>query len=229
MFSKRSILLVEDDVNFGKVLAAYLEAVNYNVVWVQNGQEAWGKYTSNYYDLVISDIMMPVEDGFSLAKKIKTKNPQQAFVFLTAKTLKEDVLQGFELGADDYINKPFDAEILLRKIAALLNRASIFNTNQSNKTYTIGNASFDTNSRTLFLTEKKIVLSPKEAAILTLLCSNINQFVARKVLLNSIWGNDNYFNGRSMDVYITKLRKLISSIPSCEIETLHGTGYKLIG
>ena len=223
---KHKLLLVEDDPNFGSVLKDYLTLNGYDITLSINGEEALKEFQKAKFDLIISDVMMPVKDGFTFAAEIKKAAPSQALIFLTAKGLKDDMLTGFKIGADDYINKPFDAEVLLYKIKAVLNRSQEHK--ESDTTiFEIGSLHFNYSLRELSISGEKEKLSPKEAHLLKLLCEHLNQVLPRQKALKIIWGDDNYFNGRSMDVYITKLRKLLKNTADLEIENLHGSGFKL--
>lgn len=224
---KYRILLAEDDPNFGSVLKDYLMLNGYDVTLAKNGEEASKEFLKGKFDLVISDVMMPLKDGFSFAIDVKKNAPNQPLIFLTAKGLKDDVLQGYKIGADDYINKPFDSEVLLYKIKAIINRSQDHSESETTQ-YNIGKMHFDYSNRELKINGKTEKLSPKEAHLLKLLCDHTNQVLPRNKALKIIWGDDNYFNGRSMDVYITKLRKMLKEEESLEIENLHGSGFKLI-
>lgn len=225
MENKHTIFLVEDDENFGSVLKSYLEMNDFNVSWTKDGASAITNFQLRKYDFCILDIMLPNVDGFTLAKKIKAMNPEIPTIFLTAKTLKEDILQGYKLGADDYVTKPFDSEVLLYKIKAILKR----NSEESNDTniFTIGKYTFDSVLRTLSNNNDSIKLSPKESELLKMLCLHENKILDRDKALNKIWGEDGYFTARSMDVYITKLRKYLKNDQTIEIENIHGSGFIL--
>jgi len=222
------IFLVEDDENFGSVLKAYLEVNDFNVVWVDDGKDAVKRFRIESFDICILDVMLPNVDGFSIGKEIKLVNPEIPLIFLTAKSLKADVVQGFKLGADDYITKPFDSEVLLYKIRAILNRHSQTKPIEERQNdFMIGRYRFNYEIRTVFLGEKEQKLSPKEADLLRLLCKKNNGILAREEALKTIWGDDNYFTTRSMDVFITKLRKILKDDSSIEIENIHGSGFRL--
>lgn len=220
------ILLAEDDPNFGSVLKDYLTINGYNVVHCTDGESAAIEFENTPFDLCIIDVMMPLKDGFALAKEIKQKNNTIPFVFLTAKTMKQDILKGYESGANDYITKPFDSEVLLYKIKIILNRGQVAKPNKDAH-YKIGKFQFDCNSRSIISDDKKQKLSPKESELLKMLCEYMNEVLTKEKALKQIWGDNNYFSGRSMDVYITKLRKCFKEDSTIEIENLHGTGYKL--
>lgn len=223
------IFLLEDDKSFGEVLKAYLEIHEFEVFWVQDGQEAIDKFDESSFDFCILDVMLPHIDGFSVAKKIREQAPEIPFIFLTAKTLKVDELKGYELGADDYIKKPFDSEILIYKIKAILGRKKTVKKEQNHE-FDIGNFHFNSMIRELMNKQngKMHKLSPKEADLLHLLLEAGGQVLARDEALKQIWGDDNYFTTRSMDVYITKLRKYLHEDHRIQIINIHGSGYRLI-
>ena len=223
------IFLLEDDKSFGEVLKAYLEIHEFEVFWVQDGQEAIDKFDESSFDFCILDVMLPHIDGFSVAKKIREQAPEIPFIFLTAKTLKADELKGYELGADDYIKKPFDSEILIYKIKAILGRKKPVKKEQNHE-FDIGDFHFNSMIRELIHTQngKMHKLSPKEADLLHLLLEADGKVLAREEALKQIWGDDNYFTTRSMDVYITKLRKYLYEDHRIQIINIHGSGYRLI-
>jgi len=227
---KKKILIVEDDSNFGNILKDYLMLNDYQVVLAKNGIEGMEKFLKDSFDLCILDVMMPFKDGFSLGKEKKKKNENIPLFFLSAKTLKEDVLRGFKIGADDYLSKPFDSEVLLAKIKAILNRKNFVSIPDSeNYEFTIGKFRFNSKLRFLnFKEEEPIKLSPKENQVLRLLVIHINDLLPREMALNKIWRDDNYFTSRSMDVYIAKLRKYLKLDPNVEILNIHGEGFRLI-
>ena len=227
----KKILIVEDDPNFGSILRDYLTLNDYDVTLAKNGIEGLEKFKKEDFDLCILDVMMPYKDGFTLAKEIREKNETVPLIFLTAKSLKEDVLKGFKLGADDYLTKPFDSDVLLAKVKAILNRrVSKTNTVDSDEhLFTIG--AFHFNSKLRFLSYQQqdpLKLSPKENQLLRLLVLHLNDLLPRDIALNKIWRDDNYFTSRSMDVYIAKLRKYLKQDPSVEITNIHGEGFRLI-
>lgn len=226
----RRILLVEDDPNFGSILKEYLIINGYEVTLAKNGIEGFEKFKKEDFDLCLLDVMMPYKDGFTLAKEIRQKNENIPLIFLTAKTLKEDVLKGFRIGADDYLSKPFDSEVLLAKIKSILNRRVVTSTPESNEIeFTIGSLSFNAKLRLLTHgSEEPIKLSPKENQLLRLLALHINDLLPREKALNKIWHDDNYFTSRSMDVYIAKLRKYLKKDPNVEILNIHGEGFRLV-
>jgi DNA-binding response OmpR family regulator len=220
------LLLVEDDENLGYILQEYLEMNGLSVDWAKDGSEGLSRVQNNDYDLCILDIMMPKKDGFTLAKEIKNLNKDLPFVFLTAKTLKVDKLKGFDLGADDYIVKPVDEELLIARIKAILNRFDDTPTTDPD-TYVIGNYKFDVNTRKLIKGEQEQSLTPREADLLSLFCKQKGELLSRKQALQEIWGEKNYFNRRIMDVYISKLRKYLSGDPEVQIKNIHSKGFIL--
>jgi len=222
------LLLAEDDENLGSLLKEYLQAKSFVTDWTTDGEKAFEHFKKNRYDILILDIMMPHKDGFTLAKEIRLINRDIPIVFLTAKSMKEDVLEGFSIGADDYITKPFSMEELLYRLEAILRRTKGSGTKARSSIYTIGRYTFDTNKQLLFLDDKSQKLTTKESELLKLLCNNVNEVLERNFALKTIWIDDNYFNARSMDVYITKLRKYLKEDPSIQILNIHGKGYKLI-
>lgn len=223
--TKHHILLAEDEENFGAVLKNYLELSGYEVTLATNGEIAEQYFKSSQFDLCILDIMMPKKDGFSLAESIRQKDKNIPLIFLTAKTLKEDIIKGYELGADDFIHKPFDTQVLIYKIKAILNRKKIKLSNKEE--FTIGKFVFNAKMRYLLLGEERRKLSPKEVALLKYLVDYKNDILPREIALNDIWQNDDYFTKRSMDVYIAKLRKYLKADPKIEIINIHGNGYML--
>jgi len=225
--NKIKVLLAEDDENLGSLLREYLQAKSFDTHWVTDGDKAFKSFEKNKYDICILDIMMPVKDGFTLAKEIRMLNREVPIIFLTAKSMKEDVFEGFSIGADDYITKPFSMEELLYRMQAVLRRTK-GDINKKQEIYNIGKYRFDTNKQLLILEDKEQKLTTKESELLRLLCNNANQVLERNFALRTIWIDDNYFNARSMDVYITKLRKYLREDPAIEIMNIHGTGYKLI-
>jgi DNA-binding response OmpR family regulator len=226
----KKILIVEDDSNFGNILREYLSLNDYNTTLAKNGIEGFEKFKKDEFDLCILDVMMPYKDGFSLAKEIREINETVPIFFLTAKHLKEDVLKGFKVGADDYLTKPFDSEVLLAKIKAILNRKNFFNVPESDVyEFEIGKFKFNSKLRFLSYVDKEPVkLSPKENQLLRLLMLHVNDLLPRELALNKIWRDDNYFTSRSMDVYIAKLRKYLKSDSNVEILNIHGEGFRLV-
>ena len=228
--SNKRILIVEDDPNFGKILKEYLTLNDYDIVLAKNGIEGFEKFNKSYFDLCILDIMMPYKDGFTLAKEIREKNDEVPIFFLTAKHLKEDVLKGFKIGADDYMTKPFDSEVLLAKIKATLNRKKRILV-PDNDIFEFTFSNFKLNSKLRILTYRnvsEIKLSPKENQLLRLLVIHANDLLPRETALNIIWRDDNYFTSRSMDVYIAKLRKYLVKDKRVQILNIHGEGFRLV-
>lgn len=226
----KKILLVEDDPNFGTVLKDYLAMNDYDVTHAKNGMEGFEKFKKDDFDLCILDVMMPYKDGYTLAKEIRDRNEEIPIIFLTAKSMKEDVLKGYKVGADDYLNKPFDSEVLLMKIQAIIQRKATESVADSKQfEFEIGN--FFLNSKLRFLTYKDqeaIKLSPKENDLLRMLALHKNDLMPRELALIKIWRDDNYFTSRSMDVYIAKLRKYLSIDDDVEIVNIHGEGFRLV-
>ncbi len=228
MEQKTKLLLAEDDENLGLLLKEYLLAKGYDAKLYPDGEAAYKGFMREHFDICILDIMMPKKDGFTLAKDIRIVNPDIPVIFLTAKNMKEDVLEGFKMGADDYITKPFSMEELIMRIEAILRRTSQENQANSQPVFTLGIYTFDTRKQTLAKGDEVVKLTTKESDLLKLLCQNANKILERNYALRSIWIDDNYFNARSMDVYITKLRKHLKDEPTVEIINVHGKGYKLI-
>lgn len=224
------ILLVEDDQNFGDVLKSYLEMHEYDVDLASDGESGYSAFDNGSYDMCIFDVMMPKKDGFTLAKEIREKDKQTPIIFLTAKTLKEDILDGFRIGADDYITKPFNSEELLLRVQAILKRSMKEDEeDEDRKQFDLGDFDFNFQLRNLVHKDgKKEKLSPKEAQLLRLFCLNLNDVLSRSEALTKIWGDDNYFTARSMDVFVTKLRKYLSLDDQLEIVNIHGSGFRLI-
>jgi two-component system OmpR family response regulator len=218
------LLLVEDEKNFASVLKDYLKMNGFDVVLCENGEIGLSVFKSETFDLCIIDVMMPKKDGFSLATEIKDLDPAVPIIFLTAKTLREDIIRGYRIGAVDYITKPFDSEVLLYKIKAILARNS---KTTSVEEFEIGSFLFNSKLRVLKQDSKETKLSPKEAALLKMLCEFKNDVMPREKALKEIWKDETYFTGRSMDVYIVKLRKFLASDGKIEINNLHGNGYSL--
>ena len=228
--ANKKILLVEDDPNFGIVLKDYLSMNDFDVVLAKNGMEGFEKFKKDTYDLCILDVMMPYKDGFTLAKEIREKNENVPIIFLTAKTLKEDVMKGYKVGADDYLNKPFDSEVLLMKIKAIVQRKAT-NSLADSKQFEFKIGNFFLNSKLRFLSyndEAPVKLSPKENELLRLLALYENDLMPRELALTKIWRDDNYFTSRSMDVYIAKLRKYLKRDEAVEILNIHGEGFRLV-
>tara|TARA_R110000787_G_scaffold234375_7_gene341276 strand:- start:2190 stop:2888 length:699 start_codon:yes stop_codon:yes gene_type:complete len=226
----KKILLVEDDPNFGTVLKDYLALNDYNVTHAKDGIEGLIMFKNNDFDLCILDVMMPRKDGFSLAQDIRSTNKEVPIIFLTAKTMKEDVLRGYQVGADDYLNKPFDSEVLLFKIKAILQRKESDTSAEDEQfEFTIGGFFFNSKLRHLSVGENEPQkLSPKESKLLRMLALHKNDLMPRELALTKIWRDDNYFTSRSMDVYIAKLRKYLKLDENVEILNIHGEGFRLV-
>ena len=227
MEEKIKILLCEDDENLGMLLREFLQAKGFNADLCVDGEKGYKEFLKGKYDLCVLDVMMPKKDGFTLAQEIRNVNSEIPIIFLTAKNLKEDILEGFKIGADDYITKPFSMEELVFRIGAILRRVK-GKKNKEITLYRIGRYTFDTQKQVLISKDKTQKLTTKESELLALLCSHVNDILERNFALKTIWIDDNYFNARSMDVYITKLRKLLKDDPNIEIINIHGKGYKLI-
>ena len=227
MDDKIKILLCEDDENLGMLLREYLQAKGFVAELCADGEAGFKAFLKTKFDICVLDVMMPKKDGFTLAQEIRSANTDVPIIFLTAKTLKEDILEGFKLGADDYITKPFSMEELVFRIEAILRRTKGKKSREST-VYRLGPFTFDTQKQLLQIGEKQTKLTTKENELLALLCSHSNEILQRDFALKTIWIDDNYFNARSMDVYITKLRKHLKDDPQIEIINIHGKGYKLI-
>jgi len=222
------IFMVEDDRNFGTVLKSYMEINGFTVTWVMDGKDAVKEFGKGEYDICILDVMLPNIDGFTIARDIREMDKSIPLIFLTAKTLKEDIMEGFSIGADDYITKPFDSEILILKIKAILNRHSETEKEAETREFNIGGVNFDADYRKLTFPDNTVIqLSPKESDLLRMLCEEKNKILPREKALKTIWGDNNYFTTRSMDVYITKLRKYFKKVPGVAIVNIHGSGYQL--
>ena len=204
-----------------------MQAKGYSTVLCPDGEQGFKEFTKNKYDIAVLDVMMPKKDGFTLAQDIRQANADLPIIFLTAKTLKEDILEGFKIGADDYITKPFSMEELVFRVEAILRRVRGKKTKESTL-YHIGKFVFDTQKQLLTIGDQQTKLTTKENELLALLCSHANEILQRDFALKTIWIDDNYFNARSMDVYITKLRKHLKDDDQIEIINIHGKGYKLI-
>lgn len=226
MASKAKILLVEDDTNLGFVIADQLKSEGYQVVLCSNGQEGHVRFTEDQFHLCIFDVMMPKKDGFTLAREIRKINGETPILFLTAKSMTEDKVAGFNAGGDDYLTKPFSFDELSVRVKALLKRVNIFE-EQEDKTIVLGRYVFDTENFVLKHPEFNKTLTKKEAMVLKMLCKFKNQVVPRETILTAVWGQDDYFAGRSMDVFITKLRKYLSQDETISIANIHGIGFKL--
>lgn len=229
MNKKSRLLLVEDDPNFGTVLKDYLVINDYEVTHAIDGNDGLSKFKNGEFDMAILDVMMPYKDGFTLAKEIKELNENMPIIFLTAKSMKEDVVKGYQVGADDYLNKPFDSEVLLYKIKAILNRKVDSDDNRYQQfEFEIGKYKFNSKLRFLTLNGETKKLSPKENELLKLMCIYLDDLMPRELALTRIWKDDNYFTSRSMDVYVAKLRKYLSDDSNVEIINIHGEGFRLV-
>lgn len=227
MSTKKKILLVEDDTNLGNLLQDSLEIKGYEVVLKRNGEDAFNDFKVNKYDMCIFDVMMPKKDGFTLAKDVRRMNSQVPIIFLTAKALKEDTIEGLKLGADDYMTKPFSMEELALRMDNIFKRMPKTEVSTQSK-FKIGQFDFDNTMRVLKIGDKETKLTTKESELLKMLAIYIDRVLEREVALNAVWGTDSYFAGRSMDVYIAKLRKYLKDDPAVEILNIHGTGFKMI-
>ena len=225
---KPKILLCEDDNNLGMVLKNYLELNDYDVILERDGRLGLAAFQREKFDICLLDVMMPNMDGFTLAEEIRDVNPDVPLFFLSAKTMKDDIIQGYKLGADDYITKPFDSEVLLHKIKAILKRNEEMHREEVNAEFDLGKYHFNPRLRELIFNGKVQTLSPKENELLKMLSEYKNDLLSREIALKKIWGSDTYFNGRSMDVYIAKLRKYLKEDPSIEIVNIHGNGFRLV-
>lgn len=221
------ILLVEDDRSFGAVLKDYLMMNNYEVTLAVDGELGFKAFIEEEYDLCIFDVMMPKKDGFSLAEEVKKINKSMPIIFLTARNMREDILKGYQLGADDYITKPFDTELLLCKIRAILQRSVVIE-EEEQEHFEMGNITFDSVLRQLKINDREYKLSPKENELFKMLCLHRNDFMPRDLALRKIWKKENYFTARSMDVYIAKLRKILKDDDGLEIINVHGEGFRLL-
>jgi len=220
--------LCEDDPNLGSLLREYLVAKDYEVDLMPDGELGYQAFVENEYDLCIFDVMMPNKDGFTLASDIRKKDTKVPIIFLTVKALKQDILEGFKIGADDYITKPFSMEELLFRIEAIMRRVNMQKLQLGTTEYKFGRFMFDYQKQILTFDEEKHKLTTKEAEMLRALLQNANQILERNAALKAIWGEVTYFNARSMDVYITKLRKILQQDPDISIVNIHGKGYKLV-
>lgn len=222
------ILLVEDDQNLGVLLKENLDNKGFETTWRKDGAEGIKAFNGNAFDLCILDVMLPVKDGFTLSKEIREIDNDMPVIFLTARTLQEDRIHGLEIGADDYITKPFSTQELYLRINAILRRTQHRATVSADKILRAGHYTFDYKKMTLQMGNDTKRLSSKESELLYILLTNRDELVSRSTILNKIWGNDDYFSAKSMDVYISKLRKLLSNDPNIEILNAYGTGFKLI-
>jgi DNA-binding response OmpR family regulator len=222
------ILLAEDDPNLGNILSSYLKAKGFPTTLCINGKEALDTYNQEQFDFLIIDVMMPVMDGFTMAKEVREGNKDIPILFLTAKSMQEDKLKGFQVGADDYLTKPFNMEELVARIQAILRRTDSGNARAADGVFTMGNFSYDYNRQILKIDDTEQKLTSKEAGLLKILCENANNVVDRSDALKEIWHDDSYFNARSMDVYIAKIRKYLKADPTVELINVHGVGFKLV-
>lgn len=227
MDTKLHILLCEDEESLGMLVREYLQAKGYDAELFLDGEAGLKAFQSDSYDMCLLDVMMPKMDGFALAKEIRTINADVPIIFLTAKNLKDDILEGFKLGADDYLTKPFSMDELVYRMEAILRRVKGKGQTKVAR-YILGKFVYDVQRQTLTIGDKQTKLTTKEGELLSLLCANANEVLQRDMALKTIWIVDNYFNARSMDVYITKLRKLLRDDPSIEINNVHGKGYRLV-
>lgn len=225
---KYKVLLCEDDTNLGMVFKNYLELNDYSVILERDGRLGLAAFQREKFDICLLDVMMPNMDGFALAEEIRDIDPDIPLFFLSAKTMKEDIIAGYKLGADDYITKPFDSEVLLHKIKAILKRNEEENRINENIEFDLGNFHFNPKLRELIIGGVTQTLSPKENELLKMLAEHKNDLLPREHALKRIWGSDTYFNGRSMDVYIAKLRKYLKEDPGIEIVNIHGNGFRLV-
>jgi len=226
---KSKILLVEDDSNLGQVFKSYLELNDYVVELCRDGILGLAAFKRDKFDLCILDVMMPNMDGFTLAEEIRNIDLDVPLFFLSARNMKEDIVQGYKLGADDYITKPFDSELLLLKIQAILKRSTDFLEKvEVSHEFNFGNFYFNSKLRSLTFGNNTVTLSPKESSLLQMLCEYENDLLPREQALRKIWGSDTYFNGRSMDVYIAKLRKYLNEDSNVNIVNIHGNGFRLV-
>lgn len=224
--SQIKVLLAEDDKSLGMILKAFLDANGFITTLCPNGQDAWNSFNSSEYDICLTDVTMPVMDGFTLARQIKSSRPSTPLVFLTARKDQEDILEGFRLGADDYVTKPFSMDELVARLKAIYRRCSYSQAKPS--TYQLGGFSFDAARQLLSKGNETIKLTSKESVLLLMLCENMGNTLERSKALQQIWEEDSYLNARSMDVYITKLRKHFKDDPDVEIQNVHGVGFKLV-
>ena len=223
------LLLAEDDVNLGKVLTDTLTAKGYSVKYANNGEVAYELFTSKNldFDICLIDVMMPLKDGFTLVKEIRKLDKKIPVIFLTAKTLQQDMIEGLNIGADDYITKPFDMNVLEARLQAVLRRTKQ-DTEKGQTVFQLGEITFDSNRQTLLVQGKEKKLTTRETEVLLMLIQNKNEVLERGYALKKIWGDDSFYNARSMDVYITKLRRYFKDDPSVQIVNIHGIGFKLV-
>jgi DNA-binding response OmpR family regulator len=227
MKKELKILLIEDDENLGAITSEYLKAKGFSCHWEKNGELGYQSFVKNQFDIVILDVMMPVKDGFSTAKDIRGIDKKTPIIFLTAKSMKDDTLKGFEIGGDDYITKPFNMEELIARVNAVTKRTKL-NQEVHYDDLNIGKFSFNPKMQLLKIDSETFNLTTKETDLLLLLHKNKNDILERNHALKAVWGDDNYFNGRSMDVYIAKLRKYLKQDDQIQIINVHGRGFKLL-
>ncbi|MGN1257075.1 MAG: response regulator transcription factor [Bacteroidaceae bacterium] len=227
MENKLHILLCEDEESLGMLVREYLQAKGYDAELYLDGEAGYKAFVKGKYDMCLLDVMMPKMDGFTLARELRSINSEVPIMFLTAKNLKDDILEGFKLGADDYLTKPFSMDELVYRMEAILRRVKA-RSRQTATRYQLGRFTFDTQRQLLTIDDKSTKLTTKESELLTMLCTHMNDILERDLALKTIWIDDNYFNARSMDVYITKLRKHLKADPNVEINNVHGKGYRLV-
>ena len=227
MENKLHILLCEDEESLGMLVREYLQAKGYDAELYLDGEAGYKAFVKGKYDMCLLDVMMPKMDGFTLARELRSINSEVPIMFLTAKNLKDDILEGFKLGADDYLTKPFSMDELVYRMEAILRRVKARSRQMATR-YQLGRFTFDTQRQLLSIDDKSTKLHTKESELLTMLCTHMNDILERDLALKTIWIDDNYFNARSMDVYITKLRKHLKDDPNVEINNVHGKGYRLV-
>ena len=227
MENKLHILLCEDEESLGMLVREYLQAKGYDAELYLDGEAGYKAFVKGKYDMCLLDVMMPKIDGFTLARELRSINSEVPIMFLTAKNLKDDILEGFKLGADDYLTKPFSMDELVYRMEAILRRVKARSRQMATR-YQLGRFTFDTQRQLLSIDDKSTKLTTKESELLTMLCTHMNDILERDLALKTIWIDDNYFNARSMDVYITKLRKHLKDDPNVEINNVHGKGYRLV-
>ena len=227
MENKLHILLCEDEESLGMLVREYLQAKGYDAELYLDGEAGYKAFVKGKYDMCLLDVMMPKMDGFTLARELRSINSEVPIMFLTAKNLKDDILEGFKLGADDYLTKPFSRDGLVYRMEAILRRVKARSRQMATR-YQLGRFTFDTQRQLLSIDDKSTKLTTKESELLTMLCTHMNDILERDLALKTIWIDDNYFNARSMDVYITKLRKHLKDDPNVEINNVHGKGYRLV-
>ena len=227
MENKLHILLCEDEESLGMLVREYLQAKGYDAELYLDGEAGYKAFMKGKYDMCLLDVMMPKMDGFTLARELRSINSEVPIMFLTAKNLKDDILEGFKLGADDYLTKPFSMDELVYRMEAILRRVKARSRQMATR-YQLGRFTFDTQRQLLSIDDKSTKLTTKESELLTMLCTHMNDILERDLALKTIWIDDNYFNARSMDVYITKLRKHLKDDPNVEINNVHGKGYRLV-